>query len=107
MHVNEDGIWYEAETPAVLQGPLTAETLGGAVVTAMRATARRSRDLRAQKFSDRPSYRASGSTSVRTFEQEFISLSVDGANDANVVAVVTGAPEKDGGMTGSCGSWSP
>jgi hypothetical protein len=95
MHVNEDGIWYESESPAVLRGPLTAEQLGGAVVRAMSATAQRSKDLRTVKMSDWPSYRASGATSVRNFEQEFISLAIDGANDANLVAVVTGAPEID------------
>ena len=46
-------------------------------------------------MSDWPSYRASGATSVRKFEQDFISISVEGANDANLIATISGWPEKD------------
>jgi hypothetical protein len=95
MHVNEDGIWYEDEAPAVLNAPLTAAELGTAVGTAMRGTVRRAKDLRGAKVSDWPAYRASGAPSVRQFEQLFLSMDVEGANQANLVAVVTGWPEKD------------
>jgi hypothetical protein len=95
MHMNEDGIWYEDETPTVLKGPLTAEHLGNSVGTAMRGTVRRAKDVRVTKISAWPAYRASGATSVRQFEQLFIPIDVDGANEANLVAVVTGSPEKD------------
>ena len=98
MHVNQDGVWYEDEVPTRIAGPLTAEALGGAAVRAMRATRQKAKDLRSLRASDWPVYRASGAPSVRQFEQQFIALSVDGANDANLVAVVTGAPEKDGDL---------
>jgi hypothetical protein len=94
MNVNEDGIWYEDEQARVLDGPLTGEELGAAVAGAMRSTARKSRNLRTAKMTDWPAYRASGAKSVRAFEEQFIYVAVEGANDANLVAVVTGSPEK-------------
>ena len=98
MHVNDDGIWHEDETPIVLQGPLIAEALGTTAASAMKQTARRTKNLRDTKASDWPAYRASGERSVRQFERQFVAIEVEGANEANLVAVVTGSPEKDSGL---------
>src|SRR5688572_18467745 len=95
MHVNDDDVWHEDETPAVLRAPLVAEVLGTAVASAMKQTARRTRNLRDVKASDWPAYRASGEKSIRQFERLFVAIEVEGANEANLVAVVTGSPEKD------------
>lgn len=95
MHQNQDGIWYEDDTPSVLREPLTATELGQAVARAMQGTSKRPKNLGITKPSDWPAYRASGARSVRRFEDEFIHLTIDGANEANLVAVVTGSPEKD------------
>jgi len=95
MHLNEHDIWYEDDTPTVLNGPFTAEELGNAIAEEMRKTDRRPRSLRESKLTDWPAYRASGERTVRKFEESFIEISVEGANAANLSAVITGAPEKD------------
>jgi hypothetical protein len=94
MHINENDIRYEDEGPAMLKKPFTAEDLGTAVAEAMKKAERRNNFLRDRKLSDWPAYRASGQRTVRKFEESFISISVEGANAANLVAVISGDPEK-------------
>jgi len=95
MHINENDVWYEDGTPAVLNEPFTAEELGNAIAEAMGRTARRARDLRAHKLSDWSAYKASGEKSVRRFEDSYIEIYIEGANAANLVAIITGDPEKN------------
>jgi hypothetical protein len=93
--MNENDMWYEDDAPTVLNKPFTAEELGNAVAEAMGKTDRRARNARDTKLADWPAYKASGERSVRKFEESFIGVSVEGANAANLVAVITGNPEKD------------
>jgi hypothetical protein len=95
MHMSENDIWYEDDTPAVLNAPFTAEELGNAIAEAMGRTDRRARNARHNKLSDWPAYRASGEKSVRRFEESYIGISIKGANAANLVAIITGDPEKN------------
>lgn len=95
MHVNEYGILFEDDSARILEAPLSPDAIGTAVRAAMMGTARRSRDLRQARMSDWPAFRASGLRTVKSFEAEFIAIDVDAANDANLVAVITGSPEKD------------
>jgi len=95
MHMNENDIWYEDDRPMVLNEPFTSEDLGNAIAEAMRKTERRSGNPRQSKLSDWPAYKASGERTVRGFEESFIEISVAGANAANLIAVITGNPEKD------------
>jgi hypothetical protein len=95
MRINENNVWYEDSTPSVLNKPFTAEELGSAIAEAMGKTDRRAMDARGNKLTDWPAYKASGEKSVRQFEESFIEVSIEGANAANLVAVITGSPEKD------------
>ena len=51
------------------------------------------------KLSDWPAYRTSRSKSVRTFENEYISISVDSLNNYNLVLEIRGYPFKDSELT--------
>jgi hypothetical protein len=95
MHMNEHDMWYEDDAPTVLNKPFTVEDLGNAIAQAMRKTDRRSRNARDNKVTDWPTFKASGERSIRKFEESFVEVSVEGANAANLVAIVTGNPEKD------------
>ncbi len=95
IHQNELGVWYEDESPTVLEPASSAEQVGRAVREAMRKTSVRPKDLRSHKLTDWPCFKASRLRSVRQFEDRYIAIRVRGANEANIIAVVTGSPEKD------------
>jgi len=95
MHMNEDDMWHEDDAPTVLNKPFTAEDLGNAIALAMRKTDRRARNARNSKLTDWPAFKASGERSAHKFEESFIEVSIEGANAANLAAVITGNPEKD------------
>ena len=95
MHRNQDGIWYEDNAPTILPQPVTAEALGRTVMNALDKTGNWNANLRSAKLADWPSFKASGMRVVRQFEQSYIALTVKGANDANLVAIIEGEPEKD------------
>ncbi len=93
--MNEHNMWYEDGNPTVLNKPFTAEDLGTAIAEEMRKTERRARNACDGKLTDWPAYKSSGERVVRKFEESFIEISVEGANAANLIAVITGNPEKD------------
>jgi hypothetical protein len=95
MRMNEHDVWYEEDSPTVLEEPFTADDLGNAIAVAMGKTERKTRNLRDGKLTDWPAYKASGERAVRKFEESHIEISVEGANAANLIAVITGNPEKD------------
>ena len=96
MHLNEDGIWYEDDAPRVLNAPFDAEELGNAIAEAMAKTDRRTKSLRDSKLSEWPAYKASRERTVGKFEESFIPISIEGANPANLVVIVTCHPDKGG-----------
>ncbi len=95
MHMNENDMWYENDSPIVLNAPFTAEDLGRAVAQAMGKTDRRAWNARDAKLTDWPAFKASGERSIRKFEGSFIEISIQSANASNLVVIVTGNPEKD------------
>jgi hypothetical protein len=99
MHTNEHDIWSEDDSPTVLNKPFTAEELGNAIAEAMGRTDRiNGKNLREGKLTDWPAYKASGERTVRKFDESFIEISVEGANPANLIAVITGIPQKDANL---------
>jgi len=95
MHMNENDMWYEDDAPAVLNKPFAAEDLGHTIAREMAKTDRRATNARHSKLTDWPAFKASGQRSIRKFEDSFIEISIQSANAANLVAVITGNPEKD------------
>ena len=95
MHMNENDLWYEDDAPTVLNKPFAAEDLGQAISQEMAKTDRRALEERDSKLTDWPAFKASGERSVRRFAESYIEVSVEGANASNLVAVITGSPNKD------------
>jgi hypothetical protein len=94
MHYNENGVRYEDETTVRIEGPFDPSEIGTAVFLALGTSGVRPKNLRETKLTDWPAFRASGATSVRRFEADYIALKVEGANDANLVFTITGLPFK-------------
>jgi hypothetical protein len=94
LHYNgRQGPLVEDENPVVLRPPGPV-ALSDAIGDAMgRSIIQKEIALRDSKLTEWPAFRASGSTSVRRFESEFIKLLISGANDANVTLIVEGWPE--------------
>jgi hypothetical protein len=95
VHRNQDSILIEDDTAEVLAPPIDAERIGALTKKSLRRSAVVQRDLRSHKLTDWPAFRASGSPSVRRFEADFLALRISGANDVNLIFVITGSPEKD------------
>jgi hypothetical protein len=98
MHMDEHDVWYEDDNPTTLNKPFTAEDIGTAVAEAMRKTDRKARNTSDSKLTDWPAFKASGLRTVRRFEESFVEISVEGANAANMGAIITGSPEKDANL---------
>ena len=95
VHLTQDGIACEDDSPTVLDGPFDGEELGELVVKAARSAGHVERHLRDRKISDWGALRASGVRSGRAFEANYILIDLHSVNDANLVLELTGHPEKD------------
>ena len=94
LHYNgKGGFLFENEKPVVLQPPLEPESLGKETLAALQRTElRRPTSFANRKLRDWPAFNSSKVASVRQFQQEYIQISVSGANYANLVYVVEGEP---------------
>lgn len=97
LHYNgRGGLLFEDECPTVLKGPLEAATVGQETRTALRRTQiRLPVSFANAKPKDWPAFQASKLKTIRQFEQNYIHLSLSGANEANLVYEIQGYPEKD------------
>jgi len=97
LHFNgEGGLLFEDSSPVVLSPPFDAPVLGRKVSAALsRTQVRPAVSFAKDKLTDWPAFKASKAKSVRHFEQEYICILVAGANEANLVYIIDGSPEKD------------
>jgi hypothetical protein len=97
LHYNgPKGLLFEDEHPAVFQGPLQATTLGCETKVALDKTQIHAPvSFAKHKPKDWPAFKASRMKTVRQFEQDFILIELGGANEANLVYIIEGYPEKD------------
>ncbi len=97
LHFNgKGGFLYEDNEPVVLLAPLQPVILGQTLSAALKDTTIKELNLPGRhKLTDWPAFKASKATSVRQFEQSFISILISGANDVNLIYVIEGEPYKD------------
>jgi hypothetical protein len=106
MHVNQDGIGYEQEAVRMLAAGYSTTDLGEALKQALSAFSERRRDLRSQKKSEWPAFRASGLSSVARFEREFLPVVVEYLNASGAVArAEMSLPDQDD--IGICCTFNP
>ena len=84
LHHNSAGISFEQEGPAVIANWRQAPALGVALRSALERFSPQERNLRDLKKTEWPSYRASGSRSVRMFETTYTCISVQAMNEAEL-----------------------
>ena len=106
MHVNQDGIGYEQEGVRLLPAGYSTADLGEALKQALSAFSERRRDVRLQKKTEWPAFRASGLSSVARFEREFLPVVVEYLNASGAVArAEVSLPDEDN--IGVCCSFNP
>jgi hypothetical protein len=97
LHYNgQGGILFEDEHPVLFRGPLDATILGHETGVALyRTEIRPSVSFAERKPKDWPAFRASKVKTIRQFEQDFIAIQLQGANEMNLFYVIEGYPYKD------------
>lgn len=97
LHFNgKGGFLYEDNEPTILLAPLQPSILGQTLLATLKSTTIKELFLPGRrKLTDWPAFKASKVSSVRQFEQSFISILISGANDVNLIYVIDGEPYKD------------
>jgi hypothetical protein len=91
----ETGILVESNDVIELEQPSSPDEIGAAVRAAVRSSHVVDQDLRSRTVKDWGAYRTSRARSVRQFEANFISVSVEALNDANLFYDVSAEPEPE------------
>lgn len=95
MHCHE-GVYIEDENVAFTDTPLDPHALGTLIREALMLSQLRSGDgWRSGSPRQWPAFRASGARTVKSFERDYIRISVVGANEANIIWEIEGYPAKD------------
>jgi hypothetical protein len=84
-YINDAGITYEQEICTLLTFPIDYATLGDKVLRNFNLFAIKDRNLRDRKISDWPAFKSSQLKTVKSFENEFLSMSVYGNNESNII----------------------
>ena len=92
---NDAGIIYEQEVCCLLEMPVDLSELGVAIIDYLNRYSVVDINLRDHKNRDWPAYKKSKSKSMRLFEQEYIYISIDGANEKNIILLISGRPFKN------------
>ena len=93
--VNKAGIIYEQENCRTMPKSAIFSELGTEIIDSMNLFSMKDTNLTAAKRTDWPSYKHSKSKSVKTFEQEYINISVDSCNEYNLIIEIEGSPYKN------------
>lgn len=93
VHVNQSGVFCEADDVEAVPVPIRPESLGAVVRAAAARSMAIQRNLRDVKVSDWAVYRTSGTRSIRQFEHDFVLVELEGVNEANSSYLITGTPE--------------
>ncbi|CCE11252.1 hypothetical protein BRAS3843_660060 [Bradyrhizobium sp. STM 3843] len=82
LHYNNAGICFEQDNPEVVADWRQGSGLAVALRSALERFSPQERNLRSYKKAEWPSYRASNSRSIRTFEAAYLRISVQALDEA-------------------------
>jgi hypothetical protein len=99
MSQNDAGIIYEQDTCTALAYSEEATELGELTLDNFNRYSVKDVNLRDHKSTDWPAFKHSKSKSVRAFEQDYIRISVEGANEKNIILLFSGLPYKNCKLT--------
>jgi hypothetical protein len=96
LHFNSAGIYYEQDLPLKVPRE-TAGALALQLRHALELFSLKEANLRQHKLTDWPSFRASGSKSVRSFREDYLRIDVRSVNEAEqrYIALVQPKAETD------------
>jgi hypothetical protein len=91
LYKNNDGIYYEQETCASIKYPLDYSILGEEIIKNLNLFIIKDKNLRDQKTSDWPAYKASKQKTKKAFQENYLRIWIAGANESNIILVFEGA----------------
>jgi hypothetical protein len=94
-HNNFAGINYEQDECFAYDFPMPESEIGETVINCWNLFSIKDKNLRDGKLSDWPAFKKSKAKTIRSFEFDYIRLSLRGANEANIILVIEGLPNKD------------
>ena len=89
---NEAGIYYEQENCFSHEFPMSDLLLGECCLKYWNLFEVKEKNLRELKSTDWPAFKHGKSKAVRSFEFDYIKISVKGANESNLVLLIEGIP---------------
>jgi len=99
MSQNDAGIIYEQDTCTALTISGNETELGELTLDNFNRYSVKDENLRDRKSVDWPAFKHSKSKSVGAFEQDYIRISVEGANEKNIILIFSGLPYKNCELT--------
>ena len=96
---NDAGIIYEQNTCRSVDLPVDVAELGALIINSFDEYSVKDANLRDHKASEWPAFKHSKSKSVKAFEQDYIRISIDGANEKNIILLFEGQPHKNSELT--------
>ncbi len=91
---NDAGIIYEQGICYDHPLPIDMEELGIKIIEFLNLYRVIDKNLRDSKSNEWPAFKSSKSKSVRSFESEYIHISIDGSNNKNLGLIISGLPYK-------------
>ena len=96
---NESGIIYEQENCFITEYPIDLIVFGTEVIKSLNQYSIKDNSLRDYKTTDWPAFKNSKSKSVVGFENEYINITINSANDSNLILIIEGRPFKTSELT--------
>jgi hypothetical protein len=84
-YINDAGIMYEQENCTLLNFPVDYATLGDEVLRNFNLFSLKDKNLRDQKRTDWPAFKCSKLKTVKSFEDTFLPMNIDGNNESNII----------------------
>ena len=97
--ITDSGIFYEQDASITIDLPIDDSTLGSEVIKSLNLFSKKAVNLRAKKPSDWPAFKHSKCKTILKFEEDYIFISIESANDSNLILVVEGYPFKDSDLS--------
>ncbi|HWZ03653.1 MAG TPA: hypothetical protein VNX40_08560 [Mucilaginibacter sp.] len=92
---NDAGIYYEQETCTIVNYPLDYSLLGEEIIKNFDLFTLKDKNLRDEKPSDWPAYKASKLKTIKAFEKGYRRIIITGANESNITLVIEGVSQID------------
>lgn len=99
MSQNDAGIIYEQDVCTTLSVAEDTTELGELTIDNLNQFSVTDLNLHDHKLTDWPAFKHSKSKSVKAFEQDYIRISVEGANEKNIILLFSGLPYKNCELT--------